>query len=113
MIVFDFELKYLDEVEKDIEVAKLWYYEQNPDTELEERFADAIKDIIVAMQKNPFIYHPIFQNIRIAHPKYFPYGVHFIINDSKKEIVIVAILHNKQDKTKLIKRFNKDTNDLK
>ena len=84
MIKFDFQLDYYDEVEDDIETAKLWYYEQNPDANLEERFADAIKDTIAKLQKNPFIYYPIFENIRIAHPKFFPYGVHFIIDEGKK-----------------------------
>ena len=46
MIEFDFELNYFDEVENDNEIAKLWYYEQSPDTDLEERFADAIKETI-------------------------------------------------------------------
>ncbi len=105
MIEFDFELDYFDQVDEDIEIAKLWYYEQNPDTDLEERFADSIKEAIVKLQKNPFIYYPIFENIRVAHPKFFPYGIHFIINEVKKEILIVAILHNKEDKSKLIERF--------
>ena len=105
MIEFAFELHYFDEVEDDIEIAKLWYYEQSPDTDLEERFADAIKESITKLQKNPFIYYPIFENIRIAHPKFFPYGIHFIINEDKKEILIVAILHNKKDKSKMIKRL--------
>ena len=79
MIEFDFELRYFEEIEDDIETAKLWYSEQIPNTNLEERFAEAIKETIKKLQKNPFIYYPIFQNIRTAHPKFFPYGVHFII----------------------------------
>lgn len=105
MIEFEFVLDYFDEVEVDIEIAKLWYYDQNPDTDLEQRFADAIKEAITKLQKNPFVYHPIFENIRIAHPKFFPYGVHFIINEDQKEILIVAILHNKQDKGKMTERL--------
>jgi plasmid stabilization system protein ParE len=105
MIVFDFELHYFVEVEMDIDDAKLWYYTQNPDTDLEERFASAIKVIIKKVQKNPFIYSPIFENIRIAHPKIFPYGVHFYIEEDIKRITIVAILHNKQDRSKLKKRI--------
>jgi hypothetical protein len=66
MIEIDYELEYFDEVEDDIEIAKLWYYEQNPDTDLEERFAHCIKETIDKLQKNPFIYYPIFENIRIA-----------------------------------------------
>jgi plasmid stabilization system protein ParE len=105
MIEFEFVLDYFDEVENDIEKAKLWYYDQNPDTDLEERFADSIKETILKLQKNPFIYHPVFENIRIAHPKFFPYGVHFIINEKSKIIIIVAILHNKEDKNKLKMRL--------
>ncbi|WP_281636666.1 type II toxin-antitoxin system RelE/ParE family toxin [Flavobacterium marginilacus] len=105
MIVFDFELNYFEEVERDIDNAKLWYYEQNPDTDLEERFAKAIKEIILKIQKNPFIYSPIFKNISIAHPKIFPYGIHFYIEEDLKQITIVAILHNKQDKRKLNERL--------
>lgn len=100
MLEFDFELNYFDQVENDIEIAKLWYYEQSPETDLEERFADAIKETIDKLQKNRFIYYPIFENVRIAHPKFFPYGIHFIINEGKNEILIVAILHNKQEKLK-------------
>lgn len=105
MIEFDFELDYFDQVEDDIEIAKLWQYEQSPDTDLEERFADSIKETIDKIQKNPFIYYPIFENIRVAHPKFFPYGIHFIINEEKKEILIIAILHNKQDKIKMTARL--------
>ena len=78
--MIDFELDYFDEVEDDIEIGKLWYYKQSPETNLEERFAIAIKEVIYKLQKNPFIYYPVLENIRVAHPKFFPYGVHFIIN---------------------------------
>ncbi len=105
MIEFDFKLYYFDEVEHDIDSAKLWYYDQNPDTNLEQRFANAIKETILKLQKNPFIYYPAFENIRIAHPKFFPYGVHFLIDDDKMEILIIAVLHNKQDKSSIINRF--------
>ena len=43
MIEFDYQINYFDLVDEDIENAKFWYYEQNPDTDLEERFAQAIK----------------------------------------------------------------------
>ena len=54
MIEFDFDLGYFDEVEDDIALAKLWYYEQNPDTNLEERFADAVKETINKLKKKSF-----------------------------------------------------------
>jgi hypothetical protein len=58
MIVFDFELNYFEEVETDIDDAKLWYYTQNPDTDLEERFANAIKEVIKKVQKKTFHLFP-------------------------------------------------------
>ena len=51
MIEFNFELDYFDLVDEDIEIAKLWYYEQSSNTDLEERFAEAIKDAISLLQK--------------------------------------------------------------
>ena len=60
MIEFDFELNYFDQVEEDIEIAKFWYYEQSPNTDLEERFALSIKETINKLQKNPFLYYSYF-----------------------------------------------------
>jgi hypothetical protein len=105
MIVFDFELNYFEEVETDIDDTKLWNYTQSPDTDLEERFANAIKEIIKKIQKTLLSIPPIFENIRIAHPKIFPYGVHLHIEEDIKQITIIAILHNKQDRSKLKKRL--------
>ena len=34
MIEFDFELRYFEEIEDNIETAKLWYSEQSPNTNL-------------------------------------------------------------------------------
>ncbi len=105
MIAFDFKLSYFDNVETDIEDAKYWYYDQSPDTNLEERFADSIIAIIHKIQKNPYIYHPIFENVRIAHPRFFPYCIYFTIDENKKTIIIIGILHSKQDISKLIDRI--------
>jgi len=105
MIEFNFELDYFDQVEADIELAKHWYYEQSPDTDLEERFANSVLNTLYKIQKNPFIYHPIFENIRIAHPKFFPYGIYFTVDEDKQIILILAVLHNKQDKNKVLKRM--------
>ncbi len=104
MIEFEFELSYFEEVENDVKIAKQWYFEQNPNNGIDERFANSVIEIIQKLQKNPFIYYPRFENIRVAHPKFFPFGVHFIINEQAKQIIIVAVFHNKQDMLKLKKR---------
>jgi plasmid stabilization system protein ParE len=105
MIEFVFELTSFDAAEIDVEKAKRWYYDQNPDTDLEERFADSIKEVIRKLHKNPYRYNLRFENIRVAHPKTFPYGVHFFIDEDKKQITIIGIFHNKQDSSEIKKRL--------
>ena len=34
-----------------------------------------------------------YKNIRIAHPKTFPYAIHYYIDDAAGYIVIVAIVY--------------------
>jgi plasmid stabilization system protein ParE len=105
MIAFDFKLSYFEDVEADIDQAKYWYYEQNPDSDLEERFAEAITLAIDKLQTNPYVYHPIFENMRVAHPRFFPYCIYFLLNESQKQITIVGIFHSKQDISNLLNRL--------
>ena len=89
-----YSLSYYYESKEDVRKAKAWYYKQHPG--LEKRFAEAVKIAILKLQQNPFVYTVRYKNIRIAHSKTFPYGIHFYIDDSNKQIVIIAIIHNKR-----------------
>jgi plasmid stabilization system protein ParE len=89
-----YSLFYFSDVKQDVKEAKTWYKEQQDG--LEKRFADSIKTAISKLQKNPFAYAVRYKNIRIAHPKIFPYGIHFYTDETKKQIVIIAIVHNKR-----------------
>jgi hypothetical protein len=87
---------YFDEVKKDIAQAKTWYKEQQEGLQI--RFALEIKEAIINILKNPTIFYSIrYKNIRIAHPKIFPYNIHFYIDVSSSTVVITAIIHNKRD----------------
>ena len=44
----------------------------------------------------PFAYSVRYKTIRIAHPKVFPYNIHFYINELEELVVITAIVHNKR-----------------
>ncbi len=87
-----YNLVYYEEAKLDVVNAKLWYSIQQKD--LDKRFAIAVKSAILVLQNNPFLYQVKHKNIRIAHVKTFPYGVHFYVNNN--QIVIVAILHHKK-----------------
>ncbi len=89
-----YSLFYFDDAKSDITKAKEWYKEQMDG--LEKRFAEAIKTAILKLQTNPFAYSIRYKNIRIAHPKTFPYCIHFYVNEEINQIVIIAIVHNKR-----------------
>ncbi len=93
---------YFDEVKKDIVQAKSWYKEQQEGLQI--RFALEIKEAIIAILKNPTIYSIRYKNIRIAHPKIFPYNIHFYIDVNSSTVVVTSIIHNKRDSIIVEKR---------
>lgn len=88
-------LIYFDQVIADIQEAKIWYKEQKDGLEVE--FALAIEKAIQQVLKMPSAYSIRYKNIRIAHPKTFPYNIHFYIDEACEIVVFTAIVHNKRD----------------
>ena len=62
--------------------------------ELADRFHSEFWNKIDAIKENPLQYPYLYKTIRIAHLKAFPYGIHFIIDDTI--IRVFKILHHKQ-----------------
>lgn len=89
-----YSLRYFDDAREDVRKAKVWYKEQKPG--LEKRFSEAIKTAILKLHKYPLAYSVRYKNIRIIHPKTFPYGIHYYLEDTTSQIVIIAIVHNKR-----------------
>ena len=90
-----YKVFYFDEVENDIVVAKQWYAEQQEG--LDVRFSTAVKEIISSILKMPTVYAVRYRNVRIAHTKVFPYNVHFYIDETNSQVVIIGIIHNKRN----------------
>ena len=90
-----YKVLYLDEVENDIKAAKQWYAEQQKD--LNVRFSSAVKETLSNILKMPSAYAVRYRNIRIAHTKIFPYNIHFYIDETKLQVVIIGIVHNKRN----------------
>jgi hypothetical protein len=89
-----YTVKYFYETLIDIQNAKLWYKEQQEG--LEERFALAIEEAILKIIKMPTAYSVCYRNIRIAHPKIFPFNIHFYVDDVENCVVFTGIVHNKR-----------------
>jgi mRNA-degrading endonuclease RelE of RelBE toxin-antitoxin system len=85
---------YFDEVKDDVRVAKTWYREQQYG--LDKRFELSLKETIANILKMPSAYAIRYKKVRIAHTKIFPYNIHFYIDEAKKQIVIIGIVHNKR-----------------
>lgn len=90
-----YSLFYFVDARQDVKEAKAWYKEQKPG--LEKRLAKSIKAAILKLQSNPLAYSVRYKNVRITHTKTFPYGIHYYIDDTNNQIVIIAIIHNKRN----------------
>ena len=97
-----FTALYFDEVENDIAAAKQWYAKQQEG--LDARFAIAVKETVLNILKMPSVYAVRYRNIRIAHTKVFPYNVHFYIDETKTQVVIIGIVHNKRNNALFLDR---------
>ena len=85
---------YFDQVLDDVHQAKVWYKKQKDGLEIE--FALSIEKAIEQITLMPTAYSIRYKNIRIGHPKVFPYNIHFYIDDPSETIVITAIVHVKR-----------------
>jgi len=90
-----YKIIYLDEAKQDVMEAKAWYKIQR--TGLEKKFAEAVIKTILRLRRNPKAFAVRHSNLRIIHTERFPFGIHFYIDESKNNIVITAIVHDKRD----------------
>lgn len=93
---------YFEEVFTDVQKAKEWYKEQQADLEI--RFAICIEEAIMKILAMPTAYNVRHKNVRIAHPKNFPYNIHFYIDEKTKTVVIIGIVFNKRKDALNLKR---------
>jgi mRNA-degrading endonuclease RelE of RelBE toxin-antitoxin system len=89
-----YKAQYFEEVFTDIQEAKEWYKKQL--VGLEVRFANCIEDAILKILEMPTAYNIRHKNIRIAHPKTFPYNIHFYIEEETKTVIFIGIVFNKR-----------------
>lgn len=79
--------------EEDIRKAYEWYEEKR--TNLGVEFISEVETVFDTIKENPKKNVVIFKTVRRALCKRFPYSIYFI--DSKSNIIIVAVLHQKRN----------------
>ena len=90
-----YQIIYHTDAENDIRQAKKRYKEQQ--LGLEKRFALAVKETIKYIIGNPFLFEVKYKNTRVAFTSVFPFGIHYIFNETTNTITILTILHTSKD----------------
>ena len=95
----------LSHAKDDIREAKNYY--NTVVTFLGTRFINDFRATIYIIATNPFIYSSQIEGFRTANLKIFPYQVHYIIEDTSKNVVIFAVLNAHRDPNYISSRFTK------
>ncbi len=75
-------------------------YYKNINPELAKQFLFRIREAKAYIARSPLGFQIKYNQIRTLLLKQFPYHIHYLIDDSKKQIIILAIIHayrNPQD----------------
>ena len=91
----NYRIRLSQSARKDIVSAKKYYNEISRALGL--RFATAANDKRLQIQAEPFAYTNRYKNVRFAILETFPFAFHFIIEEEKKEIIIIGLFHEKMN----------------
>jgi hypothetical protein len=78
-------------VKVDIIEAISYYKSISP--ELAKQFLFRLKEAKIYVARSPFGFQIKYNQVRILLLKQFPYHIHYIVDDAKQQIVILAIIH--------------------
>ena len=86
----------------DLIEARDWYQRQQ--FGLGETFADAVDETISRIQSMPKLYAVVFQNVRRAKVRTFPYLIYYRL--LQERIEVLAVLHGNRDPKRWQERVN-------
>lgn len=83
-----------------VDVLNAVAYYKNIYPELVKQFLFRLREANVYISRTPLGFQVKYKNVRTLLLKQFPFHIHYLINDSQKQIIILAIIHaykNPQD----------------
>ena len=86
---FEFEIKSVAVL--DIEQIVDYYKTVSP--ELANTFLDRLEEAKKYIIDYPIAFQIKYKNVRTLLLKQFPYQIHYIVDERKKQIVVIAIIH--------------------
>jgi len=87
------ELIVEPEAEAEIDEAANWYDAQSPG--LGADFLRSVGAALAIIQRNPFQYQIVYDEVRRAALRRFPYGLIYSVSD--REIIVAACIHGRRD----------------
>ena len=88
-----FTVRIRRRAEEDIRKARDWYDRIRPD--LGRDFGDKLDAVIDSLATHPLIYARIYNDIRCAMTRRFPYVVYFVVEEHR--VSILRVLHHARD----------------
>ena len=81
------------EAEADLADATAWYDDQKPG--LGDELLGCIQEVFDRLRQTPGLYGKVFQDLRLASVRRFPYVVVYRIDED--QITVVAVYHTRRD----------------
>jgi len=88
-----YRLRITPTAQSDILTARKYYREIG--TALSQRFSASVNSKRRQVMAEPFTYAIRYKNVRFAILETFPYALHFLVNETQKEVVILSLFHEK------------------
>lgn len=80
------------EAEADLDEARIWYEARRPG--LGSELLDCVREVFDRIRRTPRLYGKVFQDLRLALVRRFPYVVIYRVDDD--QITIVAVYHTRR-----------------
>jgi plasmid stabilization system protein ParE len=97
-----YTVKLLPKAYQDLRKAKKWYNDQKD--YLGEEFKTEVNKEINYIGQFPEHYQRHYKELRQSLIKRFPYAVFYLVEEEKKRVVVVGILHTSRDPENIRKR---------
>jgi plasmid stabilization system protein ParE len=79
----------------DIKDAASWY--ESMQDKLGKRFLLHIRQTTDIIKENPYLYAIRYDEVRTGVLDVFPFMIHYVIEESNKTVVIIAVLHTSRN----------------
>lgn len=86
-----YKIKILPSAYADMRKGKKWYSDINEDLGID--FRESVNEEIDYIKDNPEHYQTRYKEFRLSKVTRFPYAIFYIIDESRKLIVIVGVMH--------------------